>query len=106
MFHYFACAFVVTSATVLPVPAVAGVQSVVRVAMLESPSPGAVPGQSSFSPRNVENVALSARRYPSSSVIAGPTYFSALRRYERHQLQVHQRLQGFGCGTVWSAKPR
>lgn len=44
MIRYFACAFVVASATVLPVPAVTAAQGVVQVAMLESPGPGAFPG--------------------------------------------------------------
>lgn len=104
MNRYFACA--VASATVLLVPAVAGAQGVVRVAMLESPGPGDVSGESAFSPRSVENVALTPGRYRAPSVINGPTYFPALRRYERQQLQDHQRLQGYGFGTGWSAKLR
>jgi hypothetical protein len=106
MIRYLVCVFVVTSATVLPVPAVAGAQGVVRVSMLESHGPGAVPGGSTFNPHNVENVTLSPGRYRSPSVISGPTYFSALRRYQRQQLQDHQRLQGSGFGYGSGAKPR
>jgi hypothetical protein len=106
MIRYFACAFVAASATVLPVAAVAGAQGVVRVAMLESSGPGGVPAESTLSRRNIENIAVSPGRYRLPSVINGPTYFPALRRYERQQLQDHQRLQGYGFGTGWSAKPR
>ncbi|MFM0562183.1 hypothetical protein [Paraburkholderia sediminicola] len=106
MIRYFACAFVVASATVLPVAAFAGAQGVARVAMLESSGPGGVPAESTPSRRNIENIAVSSGRYRSPSVINGPTYFPALRRYERQQLQDHQRLQGYGFGAGWSAKPR
>lgn len=106
MIRYFACAFVVASSIVLPVAAVAGAQGVVRVAMLESSDPGDVPAESTLSRRNMENIAVSPGRYHSPSVINGPTYFPALRRYEHQQLQDHQRLQGYGFGTGWSVKPR
>jgi hypothetical protein len=106
MIRYFACTFVVASAIVLPVAAVAGAQGVVRVAMLEFHGPGGVPGESTLSRRNTEDIALSPGRYRSPSVINGPTYLPALRRYERQQLQNHRRLQGYGFGTGWSAKPR
>lgn len=107
MIRYFACAFVVAGTTVLPVAAVAGAQGIVRVAMLESShAPDGVPGEPTLDPRNVENAALSPGRYRSPSVANGLGYFSALRHYERQQMQDHQRLQGYGFGTGWSAKPR
>ncbi|CAE6828237.1 hypothetical protein R75461_06429 [Paraburkholderia nemoris] len=106
MIRYFACAFVVASATVLPVAAVAGAQGVVRVAMLEFPDLEGVPAESTLSRSNIENIALSPGRYRSPSVINGPNYFPALRRYEHQHLQDHQRLQGYDFGTGWSVKPR
>ncbi len=104
MIRYFACAFAVASATLLPGLAAATARGVVQVAMLESHGPRALPEVSAFSPHNVENVALSVGRYLSPTVIHGPSYFSALRRYDRQQWRDHKRLQGYGFGFDWSTK--
>ncbi|CAB3732479.1 hypothetical protein LMG27174_05936 [Paraburkholderia rhynchosiae] len=106
MIRYLACASVVASAVLPPVPAIAGNQVIAQIAMLEFRGPETVPAESVFRPHNVGNFALDSRPYRSPSVINGPSYFSALRRYNRRHLEVPQRLQGHGFGTGWSGKPR
>ncbi|WP_152530710.1 hypothetical protein [Paraburkholderia dilworthii] len=105
MIRYFACALLVALATLPAVTAIADTPVTVRVAMLESHGPQTLSGEPVFSAHDGGNFPSDPRQYRSPSVINGPSYFSALRRYDRQHLTMPQRLQGYGFGTGWSAKP-
>jgi hypothetical protein len=100
-----ACLLLAVSAALVSIPAVASTARVLHIAMLEI---GAHELNLEYSTLNVyvEDEGPNSDEYRLAPIIHGPSYFSALPRYDHQNLRDHRRLQGSGFGIHWDSKSR
>jgi len=96
----FCCAYLLltVSAALASIPAVASAPRVLQIAMLEIGADELNVEQPTLNARHVEDEVLNPGEFRLTPIIHGPSYFSALLRYEHQILREHRRLQGNGFG--------
>jgi len=104
----FCCAgfLLVVSAALVSIPAVASTPRVLHIAMLEAGAHELNLEYSTLNMRHVEDEGPNSGEYRLVPIIHGPSYFSALLRYDHQNLREHHRLQGSGFGIHWGSRSR
>lgn len=101
-----ACWLLAVSAASVSIPAVANASRVLHISMLEIGAHELNVDHPTLNARHVQDEMLNPDEYRLTPIIHGPSYFSALLRYEHQNLREDYRLQGNGFGIHWDSRPR